>query len=118
MEAKAIESIDSIALTCRTISSDHVQIDLIPGGAILIFHDNRDGRRRGRSRQPRKRMSSCLAAWLLRRKITPCYETLSTGGAPGPPEASDVRPMMVVDHGRRFRPAEMDAIVESYWTAF
>ena len=36
-------------------------------------------------------MSRCLAARLLRRKITPRYETLSTGGAPGPPEASNVR---------------------------
>ena len=52
MEAKAIESIDSIALACRTISSDHVQIDPIPGGAIpsstmiktAVAADDRDGR--------------------------------------------------------------------------
>ena len=27
----------------------------------------------------------------MRRKITPCYEALYTGGDPGPPEASDVQ---------------------------
>ena len=32
-----------------------------------------------------------LVRRLLRRKITPCYKTLYTGGAPGPREASDVR---------------------------
>ena len=46
MEAKAIESIDSIALACGTISSDHVRIDPVPGGAIPIVYDHRDGRRR------------------------------------------------------------------------
>ena len=91
MEAKAIESADSIALACRTISSDHVRIDPVPGGAIPIVHDDRDGSRRGRSRRLRRRMSRCLAARLLRREITPRYRTLSTEGAPGPPEASDVQ---------------------------
>ena len=36
-------------------------------------------------------MSRCLAARLLRREIRPRYQTLSTGGAPGLLEASDVR---------------------------
>ena len=48
MEAKAIESTDSIALACRTISLDQVLIDPVPGGAIPIVYDDRDGRRRGR----------------------------------------------------------------------
>ena len=37
----------------------------------------------------RRRAWSRLARWLLRRKITPRYETLYTGGDPGPSEASD-----------------------------
>ena len=40
-------------------------------------------------------MPRCLAARLLRCKITPRYRTLSTESAPGPPKASDVR----VDNG-------------------
>ena len=46
MEAKAIELIDSIALACRTISSDHVRTDPVPGGDIPNAYDDRDGRRR------------------------------------------------------------------------
>ena len=34
---------------------------------------------------------SRLARRLLRREITPRYETLYTGGDPGPPDARDVR---------------------------
>ena len=58
MEAKSIESIDLIALACRTISSEHILIDHSPSGAILIVNDNRDGHRRGRSRRERRRMLS------------------------------------------------------------
>ena len=58
MEAKAIKSVDLIALACLMISQDHLLVDPIPGSAIPIVYDDRDGRR------------------------------------------------MVVDHGRRFRPAE------------
>ena len=41
-------------------------------------------------------MPSRLARRLLRRKLTPCHETLYTGGSPGPLEASNVQ---VVDDG-------------------
>ena len=51
MEAKAIESIDLITLTCQTISSDHVLIYPNIGGAIpssmtietAVTADDRDG---------------------------------------------------------------------------
>ena len=43
MEAKAIESIDSIALAYQTISSDHVRIDPVSRGAIPIVYDDQDG---------------------------------------------------------------------------
>ena len=46
MEAKAIESIDSIALAFLIISQDHVLIDRSPGSAVPIVYDDRDGRRR------------------------------------------------------------------------
>ena len=36
-------------------------------------------------------MSRYLGVRLLRRKITPCYRTLSTESDPGPPEASGVQ---------------------------
>ena len=91
MEAKAIKSIDLIALACLIISQDHQLIDCSPGGAIPIVYDDRDGRRCGRSQRPRWLTSRCLARRLLRREISPRYRTLSTGGAQGPPEASDVR---------------------------
>ena len=91
MEVKAIKSIFLIALACRIISSDHLLIDRSSGGAIPFGHNDRDGCRRGRSRGPRRRMSRCLAARLLRREISPRCRTLSTEDAPEPPEASDVR---------------------------
>ena len=75
----------------HTHTHTHLIIDPIPGGAILIVYDNRDGRRRGRSRRPQRRTSRCLTARLLRREIIPRYRTLSIEGAPGPPEANDVR---------------------------
>ena len=90
MEAKAIKSIDLIALACLIISQDHLLIDRSPGGTIPIVYDDRDGRRRGRSQRTRRRTARCLARWLLRREISPRYRTLSTEGAPGPPEARDV----------------------------
>ena len=37
------------------------------------------------------REASYVARRLLRHEITPRYETLYTGGDPGPPEANDVR---------------------------
>ena len=54
-------------------------------------------------------MDSREVQQLTRRKISPRYQTYSTEGAPGPPEASDVREMMVVDRapfpmGRKRRP--------------
>ena len=118
MEAKAIESIDLIALACLIISQDHLLIDRSPGSAIPIVYDDRDGRCRGRSQQPRRRTSRCLARRLLRYEISPRYRTLSTEGAPGPPEASDVRVDGVVNHGRRFRLAEVAAMIKSCWVAF
>ena len=66
MEAKAIESIDLIAPVCRTINSDHVRIYPVPNGSIPIVYDDRDGRRRGRSRREQRRMLRCQA-----RRITP-----------------------------------------------
>ena len=91
MEAKAIELIDLIALTCQTISLDHVLIYPSIGGGIPIVHDDRYGRRRGRSQRLRRRTSRCLARRLLRHEISPCYRTLSTEGAPEPPEAIRVQ---------------------------
>ena len=46
MEAKAIKSIDLIALACLIVSQDYLPIDRSPGGAIPIVYDDRDGRRR------------------------------------------------------------------------
>ena len=88
MEAKAIESTDSIALVCQTISSDHIRTDPVPGGAIPNVYDNRDGRRRAACEGVRRRR---LLRRLTRRKIASWYRTLSTEGAPGPPEASNVQ---------------------------
>ena len=88
MEAKAIKSVDLIAPACRTISQDYLLIDLSPGGAIPIVYDDRDGRRRAACDNVRRRH---LLRRLTRREISPHYQTLSTEGAPGPPEASDVR---------------------------
>ena len=125
MEAKAIELIDLIAFACRTTSLVHLLMDPSPGGAIPIALVDQDGRRRGRSRQPRRRTSRCLAARLLRREITPCYRTLSTEGAAGPPEVSDMRaddgggpwpPLPPAASARRFRPAEAAAMVQSCMT--
>ena len=88
MEAKAIESIDSIALACLIISRDHLIIDPSPGGAIPIVYDDRDGRRRAACDSVRR----ChLLRRLTRREISPRYQTLSTEGAQGPPEASGGR---------------------------
>ena len=85
--AKAIESIDLIALTCVTISLGHLLTGPSPGGAIAIVHGDREGRRRGRSRRPRRRASTCLLRRLLRREMPLRYGSLNTEGAPGPPEA-------------------------------
>ena len=115
MEAKAIESIDSIALACLTISQDHILIDRSPGSAIPIVYDDRDGRRRERSC---RRMSRCLAARLLRCKISPWYRTLSTEGALGPPEASDVRADDGGGSSAISDGAEASAMVQSCMTAF
>ena len=49
--AKAIVSIDLVALTCSTISLAHIKIDLGPGPAITIVHGDHEGHRRGQSRQ-------------------------------------------------------------------
>ena len=91
MEAKAIKSIDLIALACLIISQDHQLIDRSPSGAIPIVYDDRDGRRRERSQRPRRHTSRCLLRRLTRREISPRYQTLSTEGDHGPPEVSDVR---------------------------
>ena len=88
MEAKAIKTVDLIALACRTISQDHLLIDRSPGGAIPIVYDDRDGRCRAACDSAQRRH---LLRRLTRRKIASRYRTLSTEGAPGPPEASDVR---------------------------
>ena len=114
MEAKAIESIDSIALAWRTIISDHVRIYPVPDGAIPIVYDDRDGRRRAACDSVRRRH---LLRRLTRREISPRYQTLSTEGAQGPPEASDVR----ADDGGRpwppLPPGGRATIVERNWTA-
>ena len=98
MEAKAIESIDSIALACLIISRDHLLIDRSPGGAIPIVYDDQDGRRRAACDSVRRRH---LLRRLTRREISPRYQTLSTEGAQGPPEASYVR---ADDGGRPWPP--------------
>ena len=115
MEAKAIESVDSIALACLTISQDHVLIDRSPGSAIPIVYDDRDGCRRAACDGVRRRR---LLRRLTRRENSPPYQTLSTEGARGPPEASDVRD----DDGGRpwppLPPGGRATIVERNWTAF
>ena len=45
LEFEGASEMEAKALACQTISSDHLQIDPIPGGAILIVYDDRDGRR-------------------------------------------------------------------------
>ena len=52
------------------------------------MYDNRDGRCRAECKGVRRRR---LLRRLTRRKISPRYQTLSTEGALGPPEASGVR---------------------------
>merc|ERR1711966_143241 len=88
MEAKAIKSVDLIAPACRTISQDYLLIDRSPGGAIPIVYDDRDGRRRAACDGVRRHH---LLRRLTRRENSSRYQTLSTGGAQGPPEASDVQ---------------------------
>ena len=115
VEAKAFKSIGLIALAYLIISQDHLLIDCSPSGAILIVYDDRDGRRRA----ARDGVRRChLLRRLTRREISPRYQTLSTEGAQGPPEASDVRDddgggVCAVSDG-----AEAVTMVQSYWTAF
>ena len=82
---------DLLALSCVTFSLVHILIDYSLGGAIVIVHGDREGRRRDDHDSMRRRASRRLTRRLLRREITPRYETLHTGGAPGPPATSDVR---------------------------
>ena len=70
---------------------DHVLIDPRPGGAIAIVHGDREAIAADDRDGVRRRASSRRARRLLRRERTPRYETLCTGGSPGPPEASGVR---------------------------
>ena len=79
MEAKAIKSIDLIALACLIISEDHLLIDRSPGGAIPIVYNDRDGRRRAACDGVRQRH---LLRRLTRREIASRYRTLSTEGDP------------------------------------
>ena len=65
-------------------------IDPSPDGTITIVHSDRELITASDRGGVRRRAWSRLARRLLRRKITPCYETLYTGGDPGPPEVSDV----------------------------
>ena len=69
------------------ISLGRVLIDSGLGGAIFTVYDDRDGRRRATCEGMRRRR---LLRRLTRRKIASRYRTLSTEGAPGSPEASDV----------------------------
>ena len=115
MEAKAIKSVDLIAPACRTISHDHLLIDRSPGGDIPIVYDDRaDGRGRAACDSVRRRH---LLRRLTRREISPRYQTLSTEGAPGPLEASDVR----ADDGGGpwppLPPSGASAMVKSFLTA-
>ena len=66
-------------------------IDSIFDVAIAIVHIDCDGRLRDTRGGVRRRTSRHLIRRLLRSEMPPCYETLYTRGAPGPPEASDVR---------------------------
>ena len=59
-------------------------IDLNPGGAIPIVHDDRDSRRR--DNRDGALAASRLTRWLFRREM-PHYETLTTEGAQRSPEA-------------------------------
>ena len=67
ISAKAIGPIDMIALTCQSISLDHILIDPSLGAATAIVHGNHDGHRRGRLRRQRLPASSRLVRWRLRR---------------------------------------------------
>ena len=82
---------DLITLSGLSVSLDHVLVDSVFGTAIAIVHSDREGRRRQQLRRRAAAAIAPLVRQLLHRKITPCYETLYTEGAPGPPEASNVR---------------------------
>ena len=116
MEVTAIKLIDSIALACRTISSDHVQIDPVPSSAIPIVYDDQDGRCRAACdgvRRCRRLRQLTRAAKLPHGKEPSALRLLQA-----PLKQATCRLMMVVDHGRRFCPTEEAAMVESCWTAF
>ena len=49
--ATAIVSVDVTALTCQTISSDHILTYPNPGGAIAVIHGDRGGHCRRRLRR-------------------------------------------------------------------
>ena len=78
-----------IVLSVQTFSLGHILIDSVSGGIVPITHgndkavavtdDDRDGVRR--------RTTTCKVRRLLRRKISPRYQTLDVGGAQAPPAA-------------------------------
>ena len=82
---------DLIAISGLTFSLGDILVGSILGGAIAIVYGDREGRYRQRSRRRAAVATVRLVRRLLRRKITTRYETLYTGGAPGPPEANDVQ---------------------------
>ena len=81
-----------ITLSGLTISLDHILVDSVFSASITIVHSNRESRRRRQSRRRAAAEIVRLVRRLLRCKITPRYDNFFyTGGAPGSPEASDVR---------------------------
>ena len=84
---------DIIAFSHLTVTLDHTLVTSVLSfsAAIPTVHGKRKRCRGQRSRRRAAIVTVRLVRRLLRHEITPCYETLYTGGAQGPPEASNVR---------------------------
>ena len=109
---------DRIPLACMIVSLGCLLIDRSLGGAIDSVYGEREaiaGRRATACDGVRQRR---LLRRLCGHEIATRYRTLTTEGAPGPPEAIDVRdddyggPCAVSDG------ADAATIVKSNWTAF
>ena len=107
-----------IALACMIVSLGCLLIDRSLGGAMAIVYGDREaiaGRRATACDGVRQRR---LLRRLCGHEIATRYRTLTTEGAPGPPEAIDVRD----DDGGRpwppLPPGGRATIVERNWTAF
>ena len=96
---------DLITLSGLTVSLDRILVDSVFGASVTIVHSDRESRRRRQSRRRAAVAIVRLVRRLLRRKTTPRYDTLYTGGAPGPPEApmgrTEADAVSIVDSDRQ-----------------